>query len=326
MLSFRKRILIGMLAFVALLSGCAAKPARDGSSGAAGEEAFAFMDSTEVEITAPRNPQKVAVLFSSLADIWVVSGGTVSVTVGEAVERGFALEEAVLVDQGSGHTDIDLETLAAEKPDFVICTADYEGQTQAAAFCNGAGIPAACFHVESFSDYLWVLNIFCTLTGNPDRYETYGTETEKEVNACLAEAAQAEIAYKRILFIRSGSSASSAKAKTSDQHFACAMLKELGTVNIAESNGVLLDGLSLEVILKENPDYIFISTMGSEDAAREYVLSLFESAGWRELSAVKEGRYVFLPKELFQFKPNARWAEAYRYLFDILCPEQEHGR
>ena len=36
------------------------------------------------------------------------------------------------------------------------------------------------------------------------------------------------------------------------------------------------------------------------------------------LSAVKGGRCHYLPKELFQYKPNARWAEAYEYLIDLL--------
>ena len=45
-------------------------------------------------------------------------------------------------------------------------------------------------------------------------------------------------------------------------------VKELGTYNIAENAPVLLDGLSQEEILMENPDYIFISTMGKEEAAR----------------------------------------------------------
>ena len=38
------------------------------------------------------------------------------------------------------------------------------------------------------------------------------------------------------------------------------------------------------------------------------------------LTAIREKRYTILPKELFHFKPNARWDEAYRYLYDLLYP------
>lgn len=104
------------------------------------------------------------------------------------------------------------------------------------------------------------------------------------------------------------------------------MLDELGTYNIAENAPVLLDGLSLEEILLENPDYIFISTMGDEAAARAYMDGLLRGDAWRHLDAVREGNYTYLPKDLFQFKPNKRWGEAYRYLADLLYPGELEDR
>lgn len=138
--------------------------------------------------------------------------------------------------------------------------------------------------------------------------------------ASVPETGEAE--QKRILFIRAGSKYSATKAKTAENNFVCVMLKELGTYNIAENAPVLLDGLSQEEILMENPDYIFISTMGKEEAARAYMDSVLQEEAWQHLDAVKEGRYAYLPKELFQFKPNKRWGEAYRYLADLLYPKE----
>lgn len=321
MLKVGKTALAILLLLALLPMGCAA-----GTGGAAPTASPAddtadtvlITDSLGTKLRVKKSPQRVAVLFSSLADIWVTSGGSIAVTVGEAVERGFAPADAVLVAEGSGHDRIDLETLTCESPDLVICTADYAGQVEAASFCNGIGIPAACFRVESFTEYLQVLTIFCELTERPELLETYGTQVQASIDELLALAAAKEPAYQHILFLRCGSSASSAKAKTANEHFACAMLDELGTYNIANDSPVLLDSLSLEVIFAADPDYIFITTMGDEASAKAYVESLLASAGWRELSAVKNGSYSFLPKELFQFKPNARWAEAYAYLYDIL--------
>ena len=99
------------------------------------------------------------------------------------------------------------------------------------------------------------------------------------------------------------------------------MLDELGTHNIADTGSPLLDSLSLEYVLKNQPDYIFISTMGDESPSREYVSSLFESEGWRELVAVQNGAYAFLPKDLFHYKPNSRWDLSYVYLIDLLETE-----
>ena len=73
-----------------------------------------------------------------------------------------------------------------------------------------------------------------------------------------------------------------------------------------------------EEILIQDPHYIFISTMGDEQSARNNMNSILKKEEWQTLSAVKNGNVYFLPKELFQFKPNARWAEAYEYLAEIL--------
>ena len=77
----------------------------------------------------------------------------------------------------------------------------------------------------------------------------------------------------------------------------------------------------LEEILLQDPDHIFLTTMGSEEAAKAYIGDLFLQDGWNRLTAVQNGQYTFLPKELFHFKPNARWAEAYEILAQTLYPE-----
>ena len=267
-------------------------------------------------VIMPKDPQKVAVLFSSFADIWVSAGGKVDITVAESVERGFANETAILVDNGAGKT-IDTEALIAAKPDLVICSADIEAQKDAAEICKKAGIPAISLRVESFEDYLNALKLFTDITGRTELYTEHGEAVKEKINV-LKSTFEINGEEKKILFIRAGSSERSTKAKNTEQHFVCGMLKELNTVNIADFAPILLDGLSFEEILMQDPEYIFVSTMGDENAAMKYMRSVLEKAEWQTLSAVKNGKVYFLSKELFQFKPNARWAEAYEYLAEIL--------
>ena len=99
------------------------------------------------------------------------------------------------------------------------------------------------------------------------------------------------------------------------------MLEELGAVNIADEAGALSEGLALESILLNQPDVILIVPQGNEEAARAYMDSLLEESGWRDLEAVKNGRCTYLSKDLFHYKLNARWAEAYRVLAGLLYPE-----
>ncbi|MBR4880489.1 MAG: ABC transporter substrate-binding protein [Clostridia bacterium] len=275
---------------------------------------YSFTDSSGYEVVLAHKPKKVAVLFSSYTEIWNISGGKADITVAESVERGFC-DEVILVDDKSGHTVINTELLLASKPDLVIGTLDHEAQVEAVELCRNAGIPSALFRVEGFGDYLKMLKICCDINENEDNYSKYGTDIEKEINDLLNRIPDKET---DILFVRCGSAARSTKAKTAENNFVCAMLNELGTYNIAENVPILLDGLSIEEIIKADPEHIFVTTMGDEDAAKEYFNSLLISDGWSSLNAVKEGNVHFLPKDSFHYKPNHRWYEAYRYLYDII--------
>jgi len=314
MLKHMRKTLCALLSAALLLTAAACSSAPEESS-EKGAGSYQFTDDTGRTVVLEKKPEKVAVLFSSFADVWKLAGGEVSVTVGESVERGFADKNAVLVDEGAGKT-INTELLVDAQPDFVICSADIAAQAEAAELLNNADIPAACFHVDTFPEYLNMLKICTDITGNEEAYQKNGAEVKARIDKMLDELS-GKPDKKDILFIRAGSGVSSTKAKTAEDHFAAAMLKEIGARNIAENAPVLLDGLSIEEIIDADPDYIFISTMGSESAAKEYMNAVLEEPAWQSLSAVKNGDYVYLPKDLFQFKPNAKWDKAYQYLIDL---------
>jgi len=275
-----------------------------------------FADDAGVTVSLPQKPQRVAVLFSSFADIWKSAGGTVAITVGESVERGFAASDAILVDGGAGKT-INTELLIAEAPDLVICSADIEAQAETARLLVDNGIPAACFRVESFEDYLRVLKICTDVTQRPDLYEKNGVRVKERIDSLL-DAVKEKKETERFLFVRA--SATSVKAKSSQDHFASAMLSELGAVNLADKLPILIDGLSGEIILQENPTHVFVSVMGNEESAKA---RLDSDTVLSSLDAVKEGRCHILPKDLFQYKPNSRWDEAYLYLIKLLYEDFE---
>ena len=307
-----RKIMVALIMLL-VLAGCASQ----NDDHPTDHKYYSFIDSNQQKVVLTSKPTKVAVLFSSYAQCFDIAGGQVSITVQESVDRGFAKEDAVIVDDGSGHTSIDKEALIAAKPDLVIGTTDYEIQQETIDFCKSQGIPSAAFKVETVDDYLAMLKIFTDITGNDDAYEEYGVKVKDDIVKML-DNVQDSYSDIDVLLIRSGSSARSAKAKSADDHFAGIMLKELGAHNIADDAPILLDGLSLETIVASDPDIIFITTMGDEDAAKDYMDSLLQSDGWKDLSAVKNDNVYYLPKDFFHFKPNDRWNEAYAYLIDCL--------
>ena len=62
--------------------------------------------------------------------------------------------------------------------------------------------------------------------------------------------------------------------------------------------------------------------MGDSQKAVDALISGIEAnPAWNSLTAVKNGRYLVLPKDLFHYKPNAKWGESYAYLARILYPD-----
>ena len=117
--------------------------------------------------------------------------------------------------------------------------------------------------------------------------------------------------------------ATSVKAKGSEGTVAGPMLKEMGLNNIADGDSVLSENLTMEAILMADPDWIFVVTMGAdqEGAIRMLNDALLSNPAWATLTAVREGRYVVLDRELFQLRPNGRWAEAYETLYGLIYEE-----
>lgn len=311
-----KRLAAGALAAaLLLLPGCGrGDTGRGGEESASQSQAYQFTDSLGNQITLEGEPQRVAALMGSYAETWLLAGGEVIAVTQDAYdERGLDLPEGT-IDLGSNQQP-DLEALLAAEPDFVLLTPDLEGQASLADTLAAAGIPAAWFKVETFQDYLSMLKICTDLTGREDLYRKNGLDIQSGIEATIASVPRDR--HPAVLLLRAYSTG--VRAKNSD-NIAGAMLKDLGAVNIADSDSGLLEDLQMEAILAADPEFIFVTTMGSStQAALDSLDELLNSdPAWQSLTAVKEGRVEVLPKDLFHYKPNNRWGESYAMLAQLL--------
>lgn len=265
-------------------------------------------------VTFDAVPSRVVALMGSFGEVWLNAGGSlIGITSDAAEQRNFDLPEGIDT-VGSVH-EPNLELVLALEPDFVILSADLSAHKQLAETLEQAGIPYGLFHMEFFSDYLQMLDSFTDITGRKDLYQTNGLDVQSRIDAILAEAG-GRFAGKTVLFVRAYSTSSKAKG---DDVMTGAMLRDFGLDNIVARHETLLDTLSMEAIIAEDPDYIFVTTMGSDEAALQYFAEQFESSpAWAGLSAVQNDQFFILPKDLFHYKPNARWADSYQYLLDLL--------
>lgn len=300
-----KRIFCFFLIMI-LLAGCGAEPAADGG--------VTFTDDLGYPVTLT-GWERVVSLYGSFGETWLLAGGSLTGTTRDALtERGLSLGEDVAVV--GTVKEPNLEQIFALDPDFVILSADTANQVKLHDALTRAGIPHAYYRVDSFSQYLAMLEQFCGLTGRQDLYEENGLAVQAQIDEVMASVR--ERPSPDVLLLRCYSTGVKAKGAENLTGF---MLRDLGADNIADRQDSLLENLSLEAIVAEDPDHIFITTMGDEEAALAYFAENWETnPAWSGLRAVQQGQVTVLPKELFHYKPNKNWGESYDYLAKILFP------
>ena len=259
--------------------------------------------------------ERVATLVGSYADMWVLAGGDVCAAPVDAFED-FDLplpEETVNLGETKR---LSLEQLLASSPDLVLASTNTPQHLEWQQALEGAGITVAYFDVACFDDYLRMLKICTDITGKPERYEQYGVDIQNKIEEILKRNADAE----PLTVLTMRASATSIRAKNSQGNVLGEMVESFGCINIADADESLLENLSIESIMLQNPDRIFIVQSGDDtEGTKQNIENMFqENPLWKELDAVKNGHVHLLDKHLYNLKPNARWAEAYEHLEDIL--------
>ncbi len=276
-------------------------------------------DMLERTVTVPSDPQSVAVLLGSFADVWLLSGGSIRATVDESWSSLDLDLPKDTVDLGD-FQNFSAELLFDSDPDLIIASSNTQIDLDWMDTFDEMGIPALYFDVEDFNDYLEMLKICTSITGRDDLYQKYGLDVEQEVDAALKEShdnIERNGSAPTVLCLRA--SASGIKAKGSEGTVLGEMVADLGCTNIADG-GILLDDLSMEEIIIQDPDFILIVYQGQDVEGTEKRLEneLFENPAWSDLSAVKNGHLYYMDKTLYNLKPNSRWGEAYEHLVEIL--------
>lgn len=292
-----KRILLAALALLLIMTAHA--------------EDFAGMNAPETV------PQRVISLLGSYGEVWQEAGGTLIATTEDAAQGD-------VVSLGS-HSEPNMELLLALNPDFVILSADTAAHPAVGDLLESAGIPHGYFSMQTWQGYMDMMKTFTQITGRDDLYANAEKTVQQPIGECIAAAqSHPDFGKKTALLLRAY--VTSVKAKGSEGTVAGPILREMGLVNIADSDSMLTENLTLEAILAADPDYIFAVTMGADQEGAEKMLedALLSNPAWNTLTAVREGRFVVLDRDLFHLRPNGRWAEAYETIYEIVYEDPKH--
>ena len=312
-----KKLTAALMALLMLtLCACSGKTPDEKPQSA--DSAVTFTDALGREITLDKCPERTAALIGSFADVWTLAGGTLCAAADDAWDD-FGLDLGNAVNIGGAHSP-GLEALLSADPDFVLASASTAADVEMKEGLESAGITVAYFDVDCFEDYLAMLDICTDITGRKDLYEQYGPNIAAEIEAVREECSAADLPEEKRTVLLLRTSASSVKAKGSEGTVLGEMLADLGCINIADSDTSILENLSAESVIRQNPYRIFVVTMGDDtDKAMENLDKVIgENPAWSSLEALRENRLYVMDRKLFNIKPNAKWANSYVQLSEIL--------
>ena len=294
-----------VMAILVSLAGCGQQKAAT-----AGTQADSQIETEAVD--APSG-EKVVAVSKSIAQLWLLAGGQPAGVTEDALELEGLSPDAVSIGTIS---EPNLEAILALTPDLVMLADGIPSQETLQENVLVAGIDCQIIDIGSFEDYDAIMKELTGKTGRSDLYEENVSQVAARIQDVISQAKDLDPASYLALRV----SATKNKALKND-NFACQIMNDLQMTNIAEDDSAL-DDLSVEAVVAADPDYLFIIPQGSEDKAMDSYREAFESKPvWQDLTAIKEGRVYVLPKDMFQYKPNNLWDEAYAYIYELRKPK-----
>ena len=322
-----------VIVMILALSGCSNSTNGNGDAGENVNSSLSISDETEKEVNNETDntknktsglveqkieseentekPERVIALSKSNAELWVLAGGKLVATSDDAMDiEGLNTDAVSLGDMDH----VSLEMIAALNPDLLILFSTDPAQKALGEAAEGIGINVYYTNIDGFGDYEKVMTDFTTRTGETDLYQKNVLDVRKEIDTVISNT---DSEKKSGTYLCLHVSATKSKVEKND-YFACEIFNDLGLQNLAADTSAF-DELSLEAIVAYDPDYIFVIPRGSEEKALASFAEIFSSEpAWENLSAVKNGKYYLLSKDLFGLKPNANWGEAYRQAYEII--------
>ena len=297
-----KKLLLGSIALVMIvlaLAGCG----KSTSSSSATTKELTFNGQT---YTVPKDPQKIAVLSNSvLSMLYAVDGKAIS-----RVNTTDSLPPEIEALPALGQTaNINMEQLLGLNPDLVLGLENqhkkYEAQLQSSK------IPTVLINYDGIKDNAPLLTFLGELTNHQDKAKTVIATYENNI-AKVKDAVKSQQPA-RVAVLRATGKGVTAET---DAAITASMVKELGMTNVVTSH---LDKTttdktvpySLETLAADDPDIIFVVTMGKEEEITKAMKkAMTDNPAWANLKAVQNNRVVYLPSKLFLLNPGLQTPEA----------------
>lgn len=275
------------------------------------------------EIVLEEKPERIAVMSGTLLNIWYELGGTSCCT--SDISSNLKIykekeEEMKAIPSAGAVYSLNLESVIAAKPDLIITQTGV--QTTAAAKLKEMGYTIIETNAKTLQSLGEVYEGFGKLLGATEQAEQKVEEIYKGI-AQIQSKLPKEKKTCVILYVTSNT-----VSVKLDSSIAGDISYMLGLENIAsglpaDTLGSENTPLDIEYIVEQNPDYVFVTSMVSDnDTAKNMVETMFhDNPAWSTVKAISEGNIIYLPQQYYLYNAGPYYLDAVEYMAASLYPE-----
>ena len=306
-------VLIISIMLAAVLAGCGARKQAEAPAG------DVFAEITDVNgrtVKLKKKPERIIVTSSSfLEPLHEVGGDVVARPDSKTNMPEYAKDKPSI-----GRTyNVDMEKLISYTPDLVIINkATNEKLIQP---LEAAGIPVIVAKLKSYEDVKNGLRQFAVITEHPEKAEAFIADMDKRIEEIKNRLPKKEL---RVLILHSTSQGVSVQL---DSSIAGSVANLLGFKNVASGMKAMEDKpdaapYSIETAVEQNPDVIFVTSMGKVDEIKASMEKTMETnPAWQSIPAVRDKKVYYLSQEHFLLSPCIHYPEAVEEMARLIYPE-----
>lgn len=315
MIGLKKAVLLLFLTICSLVIfvGCGQQPQQEASKA---QDAFAtFTDADGREVVLEKKPERIVVTSASFLEPLHAVGGDV---VGRPDSPTKMPEWAEGKTSVGKVYQIDAEKVLSCNPDLVIIN---KGMNEKLIdLMEQNGIKTVVLDMKSYDDVKNEVTIMSEITGEQQKGKDLIASMDKAIDDVKAEIPKDE---HRVAIIHSTNQGLTVQL---DGSIAGCVTKLLGWENVSSGMTPLQKNpdaapYSLETLVSQNPDTLFITSMGKiEEAKAGMEKQMQDNPAWQSVTAVKEGHVYYLPQDLFLLSPGIHYPEAVKTMAECLYP------
>ena len=265
------------------------------------------------KIYLEKKPERIAVTSASFLEPLHKVGGNI---VGRPRSKNNTPDWAKDISEIGLVYQIDVEKLLACAPDLVIINKGMNEKLLDVLDANK--IPALVIDAKTYEDVKREVKIFAQLTSNVAKGEEIINHMDSEISNILEKAPKKKF---RVAILHSTAQGLTVQL---DGSIAGCVVKMFGWENVADGMTPLENNpdaapYSMETLAAQNPDIIFITSMGNIDEIKANMQqTIAENSAWQVIDAIKNNRVHYLPQDLFLLSPGLRYPDAVRFMRDLI--------